>query len=189
MANVRLFRDGEKEINGLPWVCMRCGALAVRTRSATFQDTIWRQQRIAVPLCEKHWRHARLFRAIRLACGGMLFIIGWSVLFGKERMLSLKGQGMVGLLVWPVSYFIACLFFIVVHWISGNLLGSGVQTKKITETYVELTNVAPEFLGAVAQDSEALLQRLANEGGYFKASVGSDEGILPTSDESYRAKR
>src|SRR5260221_510106 len=68
MATVQLQRDGEEEITGLPFVCMRCGASATRTRSILYVD------RVAVPLCEKHWNYQRLARALQFAAAGVCFL-------------------------------------------------------------------------------------------------------------------
>jgi hypothetical protein len=184
MATLRLHRDGEEEITGLPRVCMRCGAPATRTRSINFQDTIWRRQRVAVPLCEKHWYYARLSRVIRFFCAGT-FLVGWSFLTWMRTILSWKEQQLVEWLVWCVF-----LVIVVVQWVSWYVLPSSIRPEKITNTYIELTGVAPQFVAAVVQEWEVFRQHFSDERRLrFNAAASGDERIIPSLNDVYRAKR
>ena len=181
MATVRLYRNGEEEITGLPCVCMRCGAAATGTRSTRYWDTIWRRQWVAVPLCEMHWYSAYPSRVMRFAYLGMSFIplllTLLNILTSQQRLLAIQ--------VW-FGIFIFINFVQLVSWF---VLPSPIRPKKITKTYIELTGVAPRFVVAVIQEWEVFREHFADARGLrFDAAASADERILPSVNDVYRAK-
>ena len=178
MANVRLFRDGEKEINGLPRVCMRCGAPATRTRSINFQDTIWRQQRVAVPLCEKHRYYAHLYRVFSRAGGGAL-----PVLYALQMWFGAKTQLFLVFLISGLF-----LLFTVIGFVIGRVLRNPIRPERITDTCIELTRVAPQFVAAVVNEWEVFRQHFGDVRERLDAATSKDERIIPSGHDIYRAK-
>jgi hypothetical protein len=170
MATVRLYREGEDKITGLPCVCMRCGAPATRTGSLPYV------KRVAVPLCEKHWYYPRLARALQFAVASMCLLFA-AYQFWKMALQPLDTSKFVGYLA--IGFF---LFVLVVHLVSWLVLESGIRSKTITNTCVELTGVAPRFVVAVVQEWEVI-------GEHFDASARGDERVIPSVNDIYRVKQ
>ena len=180
---VRLRRERGTEITDLPPVCMRCGAAATRSFSKTFVYGIFLgRQRVAMPLCEKHWFHLTAFRFLPLVFMAVVFsIVFWLSLF--EKLVQPGGEVMHYL--WLAYY-----AFLVLYLISANVYRyRQIRVLKITERYIELTNVAWPFVEAVEQEAEEYRRRFTQEDGErFDASPGGDERILPGGDDNYQAK-
>jgi hypothetical protein len=180
MATVRLYREQGEEITGLPRVCMRCGRGATRTRSIRYWDTIWFRQRVTVPLCNKHWHFARLSRALQFAATGFAFlllpIVMWSWRVHSVEILKITGYAIIGIALLPS----------VIYLINGVVFESGIRSKKITKTYIELTGVAPQFVAAVVQEWEVFRRHFANERALLPdASASGNERIFRRANDGY----
>jgi hypothetical protein len=179
---VYLRRESGAEITDLPPVCMRCGARATRSFSKTFvHGILFRRQRVAMPLCDKHWFHLTAFRFLPLVFMAVVFsIVFWLNLF--EKWVHPGGEVMHYL--WMAYY-----TFLVLYVIAANVYRyNQIRVLKITDRYLELTNVAWPFVEAVNQEEEYLRRRFTQEDGErFDASPGGDDRILP-SDDGYQAK-
>ena len=179
MATVRLYRNGRDEITDLPFVCMECGADATRTRSTSYMDTIWRRQRIAKPLCEKHWRYVRFRKVFRFGGSGAYF----AFVFAQNAMGRFLTPANFHILAWwPPA---GMLVLSVIAMVSWYVLKSRIRVEKITETVIELTGVAPQFVAALEYEAEANRDQFASEIGlHFGSSAAGEDRILPSGDNN-----
>ena len=152
--------------------------------------TIWRRQRVAVPLCEKHWLYAQLVKVIRI----VYLAASWvplAILFVENALkphLSTTDYLLVlhwsahGTLVW---WFITFLVLPLVWF----LLRSRVKVQKITETIIELKGVASQFASTLEQAGETNREKFASEIGVpFGSPTAGEDRILPSGDDNYLVK-
>jgi hypothetical protein len=179
---VRLRRNQGSEIADLPPLCIRCGAPATRTFHKTFSQFLWHRQRVALPLCEKHWFLMSLLRYYPFMYFGVAFVTIAGMGF-LRIVASLPDQ--VTNLVWYQFYgFIAV--YIISKWV---LQYRAIKVTKITEHTIDLTNVALPFVEAVEEEEQDLRSRLPQDTSErFKSPTSEDDRISPGGDDGYRSE-
>jgi hypothetical protein len=148
-------------------------------------QTIWNRQRIAVPLCEKHWYFARLYP---------IFGLGWPVCFLAFSQMTLWRKSILQLadpVLFDVVSMLCCLAWILIALLTVAAGYGDIRALKITEGYVELTNVAQKFVEAVEVETN-FRQLIARESGerFGQSSpaddrlrAGGEQRIQPGGDE------
>jgi hypothetical protein len=173
---VRLRREGDWEITGLPPVCARCGAPATRSVSHLFMVN-WTRQRVTLPLCEEHWlrRKLRLLISVGYVCAILALIGG---LYSVQLLLRSSDAVMV-------AYWIIFVPFLVCSGIIRMVfLFRRILPVRITDDYIELKNVSPAFVEAVEAEEEALRQRFIRDADEsFVTPPRKDDRIQPGNGE------
>jgi hypothetical protein len=148
MATIRLRRIGVEEIVDLPAVCMRCGAEATHVAHSVFMRSLFLRQRVAVPLCQKHRRHHWWLVDME----GPLSLLRWALCFGwvgfifmSEQIGSVSRRTWLGIAIWMM------FFSVTLIWMYFQR--RYVRLVKFTDSYIELTNVASEFVDAVEREA------------------------------------
>jgi hypothetical protein len=145
-------------------------------------QTIWNRQRIAVPLCEKHWYFARL-------CP--IFQLGWLVCFLAFSQMTLWRKSILQLadpMLFDVVLILCCLAWILTALLMVVAGYGDIRTLKITEDYVELTNVAQKFVDAVEIETN-FHQLIARESGErFGWSAPADDRLRAGGDSTYQSE-
>lgn len=158
MARLELCRDELEE--GLPAVCMRCGAPAtVYVRKRFHWGPNWlywvpepfflllpfaaRTLKIETPFCPRHRRHWFWRNVVHYGFGVILFAVWITALLLSPRQGQPRNDVAAGLL--------AAAFIGLVIWVfpAAILYVSGIKTTRITKEAIWLSKLSPEFVDAV----------------------------------------
>jgi len=184
MATIRLRRTGDQELTDLPAVCMRCGAEATRFVHTTFMRSLFLRQRVAVPLCEKHRRYHWWLVDMQGPLGVLRWglYIGWLTLAFLGWYIGLvSGAGWSGLAVWGLF---GGVTLVMLYFQRRYIL-----LEKFTDSYIELSNVAPQFVDAVEREAWEFYRHAAQgDGGLSDARQGGEQRIQPGADDGYQGR-
>lgn len=182
MARVALQSDAGKTIDGLPMVCLKCGAPATVCKSKKFTWTppevrrtaYWlplvfsfiltmrqtKRQWVETPLCEAHKGYWWKLPVVMNSLIALVFVLGVPasvVIWVRTQNSELSQDACMG----TVTAFVA---LVIVAAVLGK---SRIRVEKITEGHIVLTGVAREFVDAVEDQEDRLgraFDRAAEDG-------------------------